>query len=297
MSSKSEMPHSGHYFGDQRDFWWNYDFLELMAKRWDLKKVESMLDVGCGIGHWKNAKIVGIDPEPKWIEKVSTRAKEMHLKNPFEGKIAQVEHLPFEDNLFDMVTCQTVLIHVNEVSLALKEMIRVLKPGGLLAVAEPNNIASMLVFNSESIHEPVEPLLEHVQFHIKCERGKQALGMGYNSIGDILPYEFAKQNLEKIQVYLSDKTSPFIPPYASKEEQVLINQMQEWQNQEILVWPKEETRRYFLAGGGKNFEFERIWPKLIKDRNESLIGIKNKSVSSPGTSIMYLISGRKKLPA
>jgi cyclopropane fatty-acyl-phospholipid synthase-like methyltransferase len=48
----SKMKHSEAYFGDERDFWWNRDFLELMAKRWDLKSVSSALDVGCGVGHW-----------------------------------------------------------------------------------------------------------------------------------------------------------------------------------------------------------------------------------------------------
>jgi hypothetical protein len=33
MSYKQEIPHSGHYFGDQRDYWWNSDLLEFMAKK------------------------------------------------------------------------------------------------------------------------------------------------------------------------------------------------------------------------------------------------------------------------
>lgn len=40
--------HSEEWFGDYRDFWYNHDFLELMARRWKLDKVDSLLDVGCG---------------------------------------------------------------------------------------------------------------------------------------------------------------------------------------------------------------------------------------------------------
>ncbi len=49
MESKG---HSEEYFGDFRDYWYNRDFLELMAKRWELEKVNTLLDVGSGQCHW-----------------------------------------------------------------------------------------------------------------------------------------------------------------------------------------------------------------------------------------------------
>ncbi len=297
------MPHSGHYFGDQRDLWWNYDFLELMAKRWDLSSVHSVLDVGCGIGHWgftlapflnDKSQISGIDPEPRWIEKATERAREKNLERQFHYQIGKAEQIPYEDNTFDMVTCQTVLIHVRDPSIALKEMIRVLKPGGLLAVAEPNNLAPLLVFNNLNVNDPVDEVLMAIQFYMMCERGKQALGLGYNSIGDILPFTFSQQGLRKIQIYLSDKTSPLIPPYLSREAQILLDQIKAWEGQEILTWPKEETKQYFLAGGGIEAEFEEIWQALLKDFKKNMQAFKDKTLSTTGTTLMYLISGRKK---
>lgn len=301
MSNES-MPHSGHYFGDQRDLWWNYDFIALMAKRWDLEAVRTVLDVGCGIGHWgftlapflnKDTKMIGIDPEDTWVEKATARAKEKGLSEKCHYQVGTAERLPFDDNSFDMVTCQTVLIHVADVDVALKEMVRVLKPGGLLAVAEPNNIAPLLIFNNLNVNDPIDDLLVHIRFHALCERGKKALKLGYNSVGDILPLAFSKQNLNNIQVYLSDKTSPMIPPYCSKEEQILLKQISEWEDQEIVVWPKDETKRYFLAGGGSDSEFESMWAKLIKESKEHTKAIKNETLSSTNATVMYLISARK----
>lgn len=296
------VPHSGHYFGDQRDLWWNYDFVELMAKRWELASVEQVLDVGCGIGHWgftlapflnPEAQIMGVDPEAAWIEKATQRAQEKGMNQRCHFQMGKAEQLPFADNSFDMVTCQTVMIHVADVNVALKEMIRVLKPGGLLAVAEPNNTAPLLVFNTLNVNEPVDNLLEHIRFHVTCERGKKALGLGYNSVGDILPYAFSQQSLEHIQVYLSDKTSVMIPPYQSKEEQILLKQAQDWEAENILVWPKDETRNYYLAGGGTENKFESIWQKLIDDSKKSIHALKNKTLSGTNATVMYLISGRK----
>jgi trans-aconitate methyltransferase len=48
----SNEPHSAEWFGEQRDFWWNRDFLDLMAARWRLHEASSLADIGCGIGHW-----------------------------------------------------------------------------------------------------------------------------------------------------------------------------------------------------------------------------------------------------
>src|ERR1039458_5904506 len=41
-------PHSAEQFGPQRDFWWNRDFLDLMATRWRLREAASLADIGCG---------------------------------------------------------------------------------------------------------------------------------------------------------------------------------------------------------------------------------------------------------
>jgi ubiquinone/menaquinone biosynthesis C-methylase UbiE len=69
-------PHSAEYFGEQRDFWWNRDFLDLMAVRWRLGETSSLADIGCGLGHWSRllypylkqpARFAGVDREARWV--------------------------------------------------------------------------------------------------------------------------------------------------------------------------------------------------------------------------------------
>ena len=58
--------------GDWRDTWWSDDFLAMMAKRWDLDQVRSVLDVGCGPGfvmdalavRWPGVERTGVEPSP-----------------------------------------------------------------------------------------------------------------------------------------------------------------------------------------------------------------------------------------
>lgn len=309
--TKNNTPHSGHYFGDQRDFWWNYDFLALMAKRWNLKQQRSILDVGCGVGHWgltlapflaDDAELQGIDPEPQWVKKAQEKADANGSGSRFQYQLGRAEKIPFADNTFDMVTCQTVLIHVADINIALKEMLRVLKPGGLLAVAEPNNIAPFLVSNNLSIDHTIEENLTEIEdtlagirFQMKCELGKKNLGLGYISAGDLIPHYFHEQHLKDIQIYLSDKTSPLIPPYATKEQKVLVEHALSSDLEEIIIWPKNETQRYYLAGGGTAAEFEIHWAKMLKDKKAHQDNIKNKKLCSTGTCVMYMVSGRKEI--
>lgn len=302
MESESyqQMPHSAEYLGEHRDYWWNRDFLKLMAKRWDVDGVHSVLDVGCGIGHWgqsiavflpKDAKITGIDMEKEWVEKAQERTKSR--KNRFQYLTASAEKIPFDDQSFDMVTCQTLLIHVPDVKRVLKEMYRVLKPGGLLVVAEPNNSITELVFDSLSIDEPASETLKALQFYMTCERGQQILGLGFDSIADVIPGYFTEFGLSKIQVYLSDKTSPLFPPYDSEEQQIFIKQLQEWYDTDLLMWEKNETKKYFLAGGGTEKNFEELWAFLRERFRLRIEAIAKKTYSTAGGCLLYLISGRK----
>lgn len=296
----SEEKHSAAYFGKQRDFWWNADFLELMAKRLEFKHVKSMLDVGCGIGHWgqllstvlpKHVHITGIEREKLWVNKAQERVKGASKK--FEYLQGVAESLPFKDNTFDMVTCQTVLIHLADVEKVLREMLRVLKVGGLLLVAEPNNFASQAIFDTLSIRENVEVFIGSLEFYLRCEKGKQKLHLGYNSIGDMIPWYLHKLSLKDIKVYLSDKTSPLIPPYQTPEEIAVIEQIKEWYDQDFIIWNKAETEKYFVAGGGNPLEFERLWQKEKSHIKHMQVAIQNHTFCSAGGIVFYLISGRK----
>jgi ubiquinone/menaquinone biosynthesis C-methylase UbiE len=188
----SEEPHSARFFNAQRDFWWNGDYLRLLGDRLALRGVRSALDVGAGVGHWgalllpllaSDARIVGVERDQRWVERAQARAAELGIAERSRYVAGVAESLDFEDESFDLVTCQTLLIHVADVPAVLGEMRRVLRPGGLVLVAEPNNIASTLVADSISRHESVEELVERVEFAVICERGKAALGEGDNSRG------------------------------------------------------------------------------------------------------------------
>ena len=298
----TEQKHSEHYFNETRDFWWNKDFLSLMAERWKLKSVRKALDVGCGVGHWgqllsafirKDATIHGIDQEKEWIQQATKRAENITSDQSFHYQVGTAESLPFEDNSFDLVTCQTVLIHLKDPAKALKEFYRVVKPGGLVAVAEPNNLANSVIRSNLSFHDPVEDLVKQVKFTATCERGKRNLGEGDDSLGDLIPGLLHESGLKDIKCYLSDKCSMIIPPYDKKEAKALTEHILTSLKEEIWIWNKKDTKRYFLSGGGKESEFESFWKSCFKDHDKMIEALKNESFHSTCGTMMYLVSGRK----
>ncbi|WP_231592448.1 class I SAM-dependent methyltransferase [Methanosarcina sp. Kolksee] len=118
-----------------------------VIKRSGITEGMRILEVGCGSGAFTTfaAKVSGIkgevyalDIQPKMLlqlKKKLSRPENRDIKNIklVEG---DVHKLPFDDNSFDLVYTVTVLQELPDKNRALKEMKRVMKPGGILAVTE-----------------------------------------------------------------------------------------------------------------------------------------------------------------
>lgn len=298
--------HSEDYFGEFRDFWWNEDYINLLAKRWDLNSYSTLLDVGCGLCHWskilcsylkKPAKVVALDNDPKWAKgNASVRDYFCKQKVDLEFIEGNAYQIPFSNDSFDIVTCQTVLIHLKDPFQALTEMKRVLKKGGLLICAEPNNIAGTLVRSSLDEEENIEEITERAKFELIYEKGKKKLGEGDSSFGDFLPGYFSKVGLKEIKVYQSDKCLPIYPPYNSPEEIALVKTLNQWVDNNEGPFDYEQSLQYFKAVN-KDEEyidfFNRQRKKNIEEIKQINQEIDRGKFHMAGASIMYVTSGMK----
>ncbi len=120
----------------------------------------------------EHVRVTGVDRESSWIKSASERAAARGLDGRFSFLQGEAERLPFPDDSFDFTTCQTVLIHLCDPGAAIAEMLRVTKPGGLVAVAEPNNLTESLLLDSISNQARVDELVALVRVQLTCERGK-----------------------------------------------------------------------------------------------------------------------------
>ena len=298
-------PHSAEQFGPQRDFWWHRDFLDLMATRWRLREATSLADIGCGQGHWSRllypylrapARLVGVDREPLWVTEAAQnfrRAFPHVTPDLFTFVEGDATKLPLPNDSFDVVTCQTVLMHLERPKEALREMIRVLRPGGLLACNEPNNLWGYLAFTSLTSAEPVETLVRRFEFWLRHHRGKMATGQGDHTLGDLLPGLFAEAGLTEIMVHQTDRAAALFPPYDSPEQRVLLEEEQEAKRSGTGQWNREEVRRWVLAGGGTQDFFERGFVELTEKFAQEQAAIQAGTFHAACGAMFYMVSGRK----
>lgn len=102
---------------------------------------QSALELGCGTGFFLlNLKLAGVldeghvtDLSPGMVEVAKRNAA--HLGFDLEGRVADAETLPYPEESFDLVVGHAVLHHIPDVDQALREVLRVLKPGGRFVFA------------------------------------------------------------------------------------------------------------------------------------------------------------------
>jgi len=105
------------------------------------------LEIGCGTGFFLlNLKQAGVLDEAH-VSDLSPGMVAAAIRNgaalgfDVDGRVADAESIPYDDATFDLVVGHAVLHHIPDVELALREVLRVLKPGGRFVFAgEPTTI-------------------------------------------------------------------------------------------------------------------------------------------------------------
>lgn len=120
--------------------WWYRGTRALARQLLDADPRQGMrvLDAGCGPGGnsaWlvPQNEVVGIDPSPEAIRLARARHPAM------DARQGDITALSFPDDSFDLALVLTVLYLVPDDALAVRELARVLRPGGRLLLIEPAN--------------------------------------------------------------------------------------------------------------------------------------------------------------
>ena len=166
-----------------------YELLELSSNA-------RVLDAGCGLGDdvfrmaemiSQDGIIVGIDASHKLIENARSNPRNTGL--PTEFHIGDLKQLPFKNGSFSQCRVDRVLQHVPSPNIAIAELVRVLKQGGIL-VAYDNDWST---FSISSSNEAVTHVIETIW----CESFTNSW------IGRELQEYFLAAGLSEVKIYSS----------------------------------------------------------------------------------------------
>lgn len=105
----------------------------------DIQKSDKVIEIGCEGGYLLKKmpsaqEVVGLDIARNALEDARNFVKSDKIK----FVCADASNIPFEDFYFDKVICSQTLEHVDNPDRVVKEMFRIVKPGGIVVISVPN---------------------------------------------------------------------------------------------------------------------------------------------------------------
>lgn len=175
---------------------WDTDYFPVLYKFLELKDNMKVLDVGCGTGFYTRiiasqikGEVIGVDIDEEFLEYARNNSKGLNIKYLNQNAY----NLEFEENYFDLVTCQRLLCVLKDPQKALKEMIRVSK-NNIVAI-EPYNTVSIEYCEDKKFIE-LRKIIENAR--LRNEKHLENEHIDFD-IGIKVPSMFYKNGLKNIE--------------------------------------------------------------------------------------------------
>jgi len=228
------------------DLWPRYDdplfwqSVDLFSQRWlangedpNFFRGKRCLDIGCGGGRYSFAmalmgaeNVVGVDLSRAGLNDAQRRCEAKHLSH-VRFVHGSALNLPLPENEFDFVCCSGVLHHTLSVEKGLREIYRVLKPGGS---------TYLLLYGSGGLFWPLNSLLRTFATLI----GERALSATIDYIGSAP---------NKRRVFLDDVFVPILETYSLERVAQLLREVgfSSWREWSTARMDHEEDASALIA--------------------------------------------------
>lgn len=160
--------------------------------RFGLRAEDRLLDLGCGFGRHtyealvRGADVVSCDMSLAELESIKNTAPLLIDDGLFDAELVHTlvqgdgTALPFADDSFDKVIASEVLEHVIDDDAAFAELLRVLKPGGIVAVTVPAWLPEKICWKISSDYHAPAAVGGHVRIYTEKEVRQKLRATGFN---------------------------------------------------------------------------------------------------------------------
>ena len=176
-----------------------YDFMEALVERrfldwrqrlWSLAQGPSVLEVGVGTGknmpfYPAGISINGIDLTPAMLERARNRLQNIGLQDRVTLQLGDVQALDFPDASFDTAVATFVFCSVPNPVLGLREMKRVIKPGGRVMLQEHMRSPSSVVAALMDLLNPLVVRLMGANINRRTVENVQKAGLELEQVEDL----------------------------------------------------------------------------------------------------------------
>lgn len=146
-----------------------------------VQSADRVIDLGCGTGRhvlelakWP-CTLLGADISPDDLRVARFLLEIMRRRDEVKARVHWLrsagERLPFVDGAFDRVMCTETLEHVDDDAVLAGELVRVLKPGGILAVSVPDERSEKLFWRLSRNYRT------HAGGHVRIYRRRQIVSL------------------------------------------------------------------------------------------------------------------------
>jgi ubiquinone/menaquinone biosynthesis C-methylase UbiE len=213
------------YLTNSRSLYHNEDYWRFLVREvWRINdRPRHIVDFGCGFG-WGGLFLMpllataseysGLDLSEPLLE----RARAIFAALPWRSRFIRADacSTPFKDGEFDVAFTHTLLMHLARPDLALAEMIRVTRDGGLVIACEcSRNAINAMLHVDETDEQENTPLGMWQAMNANIRRSS---GVDYN-IGMKLPVMMHRAGLRNVEARLSDAVRLVFPPLDTPEKQ------------------------------------------------------------------------------
>jgi hypothetical protein len=240
-----------------------------------------------------SARFIAFDREYKWAIRLREELTEAERKR-FDVQQGDILEMPQDwSGKFDVATCQTLLMHLSDAEEGLQKLIDVVKPGGWIICAEPNNLYNWINLSRHALDQPVEDTAGRLEYWLRVRRGRITRGLGDMAVGESLTAMMAAMGLETVQSVLCDRMNQITPSSPQEVREGARQAFQAFAEQGIGLILEADVTELCVAGGAALPWAEEMTKKEKAYFGKAAADIADGRYIDANATILVLSAGRK----